>query len=129
MAIKAPNLPAIETPEDPPLQTAPQRSGGWFTRLKQRVKLAMSGNDEILIVENTTPISWKVYHNYHQLGIIDASEERPYKLVKHGSLNVRPIDGDQVEYIVLSLDSRVHRVLIYQRSFGKDVEVYDLRVG
>ena len=120
---------AIETSDAPPLQTSPQRSGGWFTRLMHRVKLAMAGDDEALIVENKTNIPWKVYHNYHQLGIIDATEEHTYHLVKRGSLNVRPVDGEQVDYIVRSLDNHVHRVRIYRRSLNKDVEVYDLRVA
>jgi hypothetical protein len=120
---------AIETSDAPPLQTSPQRSGGWLTRLGHRIKLALAGDDEVLIVENKTSIPWKVYHNYHQLGIIDATEEHTYRLVKHGSLNVRPVDGEQVEYIVLTLDNRVHRVRIYRRSLGEDVEVYDLRVA
>ncbi len=45
-------------------------------------------------------------------------------------LSVRPSDeGDEVEYLVLPLDLRVHRVRIYRRHLAKEVEVYDLQVA
>lgn len=128
MAIKY--APEVERPDAPPLETKPQRSGGWFRRLQQRVKLALSGDDEELLVENRTDVSWRVYHNYHQLGIVDEQERRVFKLHKHGSLSVRPFsDEGEVEYLVLSLDSNVTCVCIYRRQMGKDVEVYDMRVA
>jgi len=54
------------------------------------VKLAFAGDDEELEVENRTEVAWRVYHDYHQLGIIDAGERLVFHLVKHGSLSVRP---------------------------------------
>src|SRR5579884_2928117 len=81
----------VDRPEAPPLETRPQRSGGWLRRLQQRVRLAMGGDDEELIVENMTNVSWRVYHDYHMLGIIDAGESRTFRLQKHGNLNVRPL--------------------------------------
>ncbi len=128
MAIKY--APEVERPGAPPLETKPRRSGGWFTRLQRRVKLALAGDDEELILENRTEVSWRVYHNYHQLGIIDAHEQRAFQLHKHGSLSVRQYaDGDDVEYLVLPLKYNVTYVHIYRRQMGKDVEVYDLRVA
>ena len=124
MAIKLP--PMVEPP---PLQTAPQRSGGWLRRLQQRVRLAFAGDDEELVVENKTEVSWRVYHDYRQLGIIDAGERVVFHLVKHGSLSGRPCaEEENVEYLVLPLSVRVHRVRIYRRHMGKEVEVYDMRV-
>src|SRR6266852_1759862 len=82
--------PEVEQPDVPPLETKPQRSGGWFTRLQRRVKYALGGDDEALIIENKTEISWRIYHNYHWLGIIDARERQVFQLHKHGSLSVRP---------------------------------------
>jgi hypothetical protein len=128
MAIKIP--PEIERPEELPTKTSPRRSGGWFRRLQQRIKLALAGDDEELMVENKTAVSWRVYHNYHQLGIIDADEHRIFHLSKHGSLSVRPYaEGADVEYLVLPLNGRVHRVRIYRRRMGKEIEVYDMRVA
>ena len=128
MAIKY--APEVERPDAPPLETKPQRSGGWFRRLQKRVKLALVGDDEELVVENRTDVSWRVYHNYHQLGIIDAQEQRIFKLHKHGSLSVSPFtDEGEVEYLVLSLDYNVTYVYIYRRQMGKEVEVYDMRVA
>jgi hypothetical protein len=136
MAIKT--FPEIDRPEGPPLETDHRRDGGWFRRLLRRIKLAMDGDDEHLLIGNQTAIAWRVYHGYHLLGIIDADERITYRLTKHGSLNVRPMTrGPQgnllleegVEYLVLSLDTRVHRVHIYRRRLGKEVEVYDLRVA
>jgi hypothetical protein len=122
--------PEVESPNAPPLETKPQRSGGWFRRLQQRVRLALDGDDEELRVENETELSWRVYHNYHMLGIIDGGEERRFRLQKHGNLNVRPVDdGNEVEYLVLSLHLRVKRVKIYRRQMAKDLEVYDMRVA
>jgi hypothetical protein len=121
--------PEVERPDAPPLETKPQRSGGWFRRLQRRVKFGLAGDDEELIIENKTEISWRVYHNYHQLGIIDAHERQVFRLHKHGSLSVRPYtEGDEVEYLVLSLNYDVTRVHIYRRQMGKDVEVYDMRI-
>ncbi|HEX6482022.1 MAG TPA: hypothetical protein VF043_24525 [Ktedonobacteraceae bacterium] len=122
--------PLVERPEAPPLETKLQRSGGWFTRLQQRVRLALNGNDEELRVENKTDVSWRVYHDYHLLGIIDAGENRTFRLQKHGNLNVRPVaQGDEVEYLVLPLNVRVKHVKIYRRQMAEDLEVYDMRVA
>lgn len=128
MAIKT--IPEREREDAPPLSTDPRRDGGWFRHLLKRLKLAMAGDDDHLLVANQTAIAWRVYHNYHLLGIIDADERMTYRLTKHGSLNVRPATGEEsVEYLVVSLDTRVHRVQIYRRCLGKAVEVYDLRVA
>lgn len=124
---------AIETipdEETPPTRTSPRRSGGWFRRLRQRVRLAMAGDDDELMLENRTGISWRVYHDYHQLGIIDAGEYQVYRLARRGSLNVRPVvEGDEVEYLVLSLNERIRFVHIYRRQMGKEMEIYDMRVA
>ena len=110
--------------------TSPRRSGGWFRRLQRRVKLALAGDDDKLVLENKTRVSWRVYHDYHQLGIIDAGEQRTFKLVKHGSLSARPyVEGENVEYLVLPLNQRVYRIFIYQRPMGQSIEVYDMRVA
>lgn len=124
---------AIETipdEETPPTRTSPRRSGGWFRRLWQRVRLAMAGDDDELMLENRTGISWRVYHDYHQLGIIDAGEYQVYRLARRGSLNVRPVvEGDEVEYLVLSLNERIRFVHIYRRQMGETMEIYDMRVA
>ena len=129
MAVKY--VPEVEQPDAPPLKINPRRSGGgWFRRLQRRVKLALAGNDDELRVENKTAISWRVYHNYHQLGIIDAHEQRVFRMDKHGSLSVRPCaDGDDVEYLVLDLSLRIHRVHIYRRRVSQDIDIYDMRVA
>lgn len=128
MAIKY--APEVERPDAPPLQTKPRRWGGWFRRLPQRVRLALAGDDEELIVENRTGVSWKVYHDYHQLGILDAGEKRTFRLQKHGTLSVRPVaESDEVEYLVLPLSLHLHRVRIYRRQIGIDVDVYDMRAA
>jgi hypothetical protein len=127
MAIKY--APEVEQPDSPPLETKPQRSGGWFRRLQQRIKLALAGNDDELLVENRTDVSWRVYHNYHQLGIIDTQEQRIFKLHKHGLLSVRPFtDAGEAEYLVLSLNYNVTCAYICRRQIGEDIEVYDMRV-
>ena len=125
MAIKLDD-PIVE--QDP--EIAPQRSGGWLRRLQRRVKLALAGDDDELVLENKTGVSWRVYHDYHQLGIIDAGEQRTFKLVKHGSLSARPyVEGENVEYLVLPLNQQVYRIFIYQRRMGQALEVYDMRVA
>ncbi len=125
MAIASP--PEVERP---PLETAPRRSGGWLRRLQQRIKLAFAGDDEELVLNNETAVSWRVYHNYHHLGIVDAGERRVFHLTKHGSLSARPWEeGEEVEYLVLPLSVRVQRVRIYRRRMSKEIEVYDMRIG
>jgi hypothetical protein len=127
MAIKiAPEL------EPPSTQTKPkrQRSDGWFTRIQRRVKLAMSGNEEELLIVNNTAIPWYVYHKFHQLGILDPGETVLFRLRKRGYLNARPnLESDAVEYLVLDLNSGIQRVEIYRRSMGKEVDVYDMRAA
>ncbi|HLZ56581.1 MAG TPA: hypothetical protein VKR06_06510 [Ktedonosporobacter sp.] len=125
MAIKT--FPDIDAP---PLKTAPQRSDGWFRRLQRRIKLAFAGDNEHLLVANKTVLSWRIYHNYHLLGIIDPDEQHTFQLTKHGSLNVRPAtEEDGVDYLMLPLNERINRVQIYRRQLGKEVEVYDMRVA
>lgn len=121
--------PEIKPLDPPPLQTDPRRSGGWLRRLVKRVKLAMAGSDDTLHVDNSTSIAWKIYHNYHLLGILDPNERRDFQLIKHGSLNVRPTGDEEAEYLMLSLTPQVHRVRIYKRRVDKTVEVYDLRAA
>src|SRR5713226_10491616 len=126
MAIKY--APEVERPDAPPLQTKPRRWGGWFRRLPQRVRLALAGDDEELELENRTEVSWRLYHDYHVLGIIDAREKRTFRLQKRGTLSARPVaDSDEVEYLVLPLNFNVAYVYIYRRQMGKDVDVYDMR--
>ena len=119
-------------PEAPPTQTRPQRqdADGWFTRVRRLVKLAMQGDDEELLIGNTTAVSWHIYHKYHLLGIIDAGETRLFHLRKSGSLNARPsLESDESEYLVVDLHSRIQRVEIYRRQMGETVDVYDMRAA
>ena len=125
MAIKLPS--EVERPGDLPTETKPQRSGGWLRWLKKRIKLGLAGDDEELELLNKTEVSWRVYHNYHQLGIVDAGEQRVFRLSKYGSLSACPCaEGDEIEYLLLPLNVRVHQVHIYRRRMSKDVEVYDM---
>jgi hypothetical protein len=120
--------PETERRDIPPLETSPRRSGGWFRQLQRRIRLAFAGDDEALVLENATAVSWRVYHDYHQLGIIDADEKYVYHIDKHGSLSARPCeDAEGVEYLVLPLNERVHKVKIYRRRISKEVEVFDMR--
>lgn len=115
-----------------PVRTEPQqrRSGGWFTRIQRRVKLAMAGDDETLLVVNNTAISWYVYHKFHQLGVLDPGERVVFSLRKRGNLNARPgMESDAVEYLVLDLNARIQRVEIYRRSMGKDLDMYEMRAS
>jgi|SRR5579875_2259366 hypothetical protein len=127
MAIKiAPEL------EPPPTRTQSERrrSDGWFTKIQRRVKLAMSGDDEELLVVNNTTISWHVYHTFHLLGIIDAGEMLTFRLQKRGNLNVRPSqESDATEYLVLDLTSQIQRVEIYRRNIGPSIDVYEMRAA
>lgn len=118
--------------DSPPTQTKPERqhSDGWFTRIQRRVRLAMSGDDEELLVENHTAIPWHVYHKFHLLGIADPGETLLFRLQKRGNLNARPSqESDATEYLVLDLNSQIQRVLIYRRSIGEALDVYDMRAA
>ncbi|GAC1400208.1 MAG: hypothetical protein NVS4B12_00840 [Ktedonobacteraceae bacterium] len=117
----------VKETERPPLETAPQRSGGWLRRLLRRTRLRFAGDNEALMVENITQLAWRIYHDYHLLGIIDANEACTFQLTKRGILNVRPLEGENVEYLVLSLNDTIHYVRIYRRHLSKEVEVYDMQ--
>jgi hypothetical protein len=104
--------------------------GGWLRSLRNLVRLGFGTHEDELVLENKTKIAWRVYHDYHNLGIIDPGERQTLKIEKRGTLNVRPTeDSEGVEYLVLSLDNRVHRIRIYQRRMTTNVEVYDMRAA
>jgi hypothetical protein len=118
--------------ESPPTQTKPERrrSGDWFTHIRRQVKLALAGDDEDLLVVNTTAISWYVYHTFHRLGVLDPGESVLFHLRKSGNLNARPdLESDAVGYLVLDLTAKVQRVEIYRRNMGRDLDIYDMRVA
>ena len=121
--------PEIEELDAPLTETLPQHApGGWSLQPQPRIGLDLGSDDEMLLIENETSIPWLIYKDYHQLGIIDPSELLVFHLCKHGSLNVRPMNTqDTVEYLVLSLDYFVNRVLIYKRHIGTEIEIYDMR--
>ena len=105
-----------------------RRVGRWSLKPQPRVGLDMGSDDDMLLLENKTEIAWIVYHNFHQLGIIDPDELLVFHLCKHGSLNARPVGKDDtVEYLVLSLNYYVNQIHIYKRQMSKDLEVYDMK--
>ncbi len=111
-------------------ETLPHRqTGGWRLHPEPRIALNLGSDDEMLILENRTEIVWAVYHNYHQLGIIDPGELLVFHLCKHGMLNARPyVTENVVEYLVIPLTYEVSQVHIYKRTMSKELEVYDMRV-
>jgi hypothetical protein len=116
--------------EEVSTQTAPQRFGGWLRSLGRLVRLGMGGDDEELLVENTTEIAWYLYQNFHQLDSIRPAETHTLKLSKRGTLSARPIlSHDEVEYLSLPLNSRIKRVRIYRRAMAQDLEVYDMQAA
>lgn len=123
--------PEIEEIEAPITETLTERrAGGWSLRPQPRISLDLGSDDEMLLIENETTISWTLYRDYHQLGIIDPGELLVFHICKHGTLNVRPINTtDIVEYLVLPLNYFVNQVYIYKHSIDENVEVYDMRVG
>lgn len=117
---------------NPPTETQTKRRvGGWSLRPRPRIGLDLGSDDEMLLLENKTLVSWIVYHNFHQLGIIDPDELLLFHLCKHGNLNARPcaVEGknDAVEYLVLPLNYNTNQVYIYQRQMTKELEIYDMR--
>lgn len=123
--------PDVEETDTLPTKTLPERrAGGWSIYPDPRIDLGLGSDDELLLLENKTSVSWMVYHNFHRLGIIDPGEVLVFHLVKHGSLSARPVaEGDVVDYLVLSLNFYVNYVHIYRRQMGKEVEIYDMRVA
>ncbi len=117
---------AVESDSD--VQTSSK--GGWLRSLRNLVRLGFGNHDDELVLENKTKIAWRVYHDYHMLGIIDPGERQTLKIEKHGTLNVRPADdSEEVEYLVLSLNNSVYRIRIYQRRMAANVEVYDMHAA
>lgn len=123
--------PETESPDEFSTSARPQRTGGgWLRRIQYRIRLALSGDDEEIMLENNTALFWKVYHNYHLLGIIDPGEARLFRLQKRGQFSARPgQEGDEVEYLVLDLHTQIRRVEIYRRRMSQQIEVYDMRAA
>ncbi len=121
--------PEVEELDTSPTETQPEREfGGWRLQPQPRIGLDLGSDDEMLLIENETPIPWLIYKDFHQLGIIDPGELLVFHIYKHGSLNVRPMNTqDSVEYLVLSLDYFVNRILIFKRHMGQSLEIYDMR--
>jgi len=125
------SAPEIEELDTPSTETLPERrAGGWSIRPQPRIGLDLGSDDEMLLIENETTISWTLYKDYHQLGIIDPGELLVFHLCKHGTLNVRPINTtDIVEYLVLSLNYFVNQIYIYKHYIDERIEVYDMRAS
>lgn len=120
--------PEVERAERPTETQTKRRVGGWSLHPKPRIGLNLGSDDELLMLENKTTVPWVVYHNFHQLGIIDPNELLIFHLCKHGNLNVRPCaKEDTVEYLVLPLTYQVNQVYIYKRRMGQELEIYDMR--
>ena len=110
--------------------TQTQRLGGWFRRFQHRVKLALHGDEEDLIVDNTTQVSWHLYRDFHHLGTVLAEERLTLKLLKRGSLSARPtMETDEVEYLLLPLSHKTRQVRIYRRQLTQELEVYDMQAA
>ncbi len=126
MTISAPDR---EVTIDVPTEPLPVRKrGGWTPHPHPRIGLDLGSDDDMLMLENKTTISWVVYHKFHQLGIIDPAELLIFHLCKHGSLSVRPCaTHDSVEYLLLTLTYDIVQVHIYRRLLRQELEVYDLR--
>jgi hypothetical protein len=122
-----PVLSPIEV--DLPTRTQPRRQrGGWRLDPEPRIALDQGSDDDLLLVQNTTSVSWMLYHNYRQLGIIDPHELLAFHLCKRGKLSIRPNTTEQaVEYIMLDLTYETNLVYIYRRPMAEGVEVYDMR--
>ena len=122
--------PEREETDTRPTETLPKkRAGGWSVYPDPRIGLGLGSDDELLLIENKTKVSWMLYHNFHCLGIIDSGELLVFHIVKHGSLSARPVaQGDEVEYLVLSLNYYVNHIHIYRREMGKEIEIYEMQV-
>ena len=131
--VTAPETERIEEVDAPPTETQTLRErGGWSLRPQPRVGLDLGSDEDLLIIENLTNMRWNIYHNFHNLGIIDVDEMLVFHIYKHGSLDARPYKpttGDAVEYLMLPLNYDVNYVQIYRRHLGQDVEVFDMRVA
>lgn len=116
---------------DLPTETQPKRQhGGWTPRPHPRIALGLGSDDELFLLQNETNVSWVVYHDFHQLGIIDPGELLAFHLWKHGTLSIRPCaTRDSVEYILLKLNYDVDLVSIYKHAIAPGVEVYDMRIA
>jgi hypothetical protein len=133
MSIKNPQRIALpDYPDDPETETKTERSTGWYTRFKNRIKLAMEGDDEDMLIVNNTAIAWKIHHKYHFLGIVEPGESEIFKIRKNGNLSACPnitVSVDPVDYLVVDLNSGINYVVIYLKSIGNTVEVYDMRAA
>ena len=77
--------PDVEEIDALPTEILPQRqAGGWSIQPQPRIGLNLGSDDELLMIENRTGVSWFIYHNYHQSGIIDPDELFLFHLYKHG---------------------------------------------
>lgn len=92
------------------------------------VKTAVSApiyNRELLIA-NRTDRTWLVWHNYHNLGLLDAGTERHVRVVRAGTMSARELLADaDSEYLLVSLTSEVQGIEIVDIAAGEGL--YTLR--
>lgn len=123
-------ITCIPDPETliPPTETQPLRQrGGWTLRPHPRIGQDLGSDDDLLLLENNTLITWMVFHGFHHLGIIDPDELLAFHLCKRGSLSVRPHTTRQsVEFLTITLHYEVTLVNIYRRFIRESIEIYDL---
>lgn len=122
-------IPDIEQPTLP-TETFPKRQrGGWRPRPQPLIGLDLGSDNDMLLLQNSTTISWSLYHRFHHLGIIDPHELLVFHLCKIGSISARSLITEKdVEYLVLPLNYSVNMIDIYLRVMSKGIEVYDMRV-
>jgi hypothetical protein len=121
----------IETGEDIPVElpTEPETERDWWDRLHplRKTQLGMSGNDEELTIENLTPETWRIHHNYAYLGVVDPQESRTFLLAKRGVISAQQLEAlVGTDYLVVPITGWVHIVRIYIRALPGQVVTYHM---
>jgi hypothetical protein len=122
-----------EAPVAPATPTKTETKRG-FTRFRfpwQKTKVASRGDEEELIVLNSTRVPWALHLGYRSLGDVEPGQQVTYLVVKRGALTARQLAGDgtgaSADHLSVQITGRVRRVELRYRRLGATL-VHDLQV-
>ena len=114
---EAPAAPA------PPTQTQTKRAFVRFRFPWHKTKVGSAGDEEELLVINSTRAPWALHLGYRALGAVAPGERTSFLVVKKGLFSARQLSGDGLgaaaDCLTLQITGRIHGVELRYRRLGE----------